>query len=364
MRRLLCIAALAALSSTGCTEKQEKRPARQEPPQPTAAPLVWTELPELPNPLGFGGPFAGTSHGALIVAGGAHFPTSLFEGGEKVWVDTVFVLEPNEPAWLAGLTLPRPLAYGASISTRDGFHLLGGCDAERCYAECMRLTWVNGKIETAPLPPLPKPCAMASAALVGQTIYVAGGQDVVKPSAALKSFWALDLSAAEPAWETLKPCPGPARLLPVAAGLGNSFYLFSGAELVADREGNVHRRYLTDAWRYDRVTGWIRLAEMPRAAVAAPSPAMPFAGDTVLVFGGDDGQYADRVQELKDQHPGFPRTILAYDTVGDRWTEPGKAPVSHVTTPLVYWQGMHIIPSGEIRPGVRSPKVYGVRPAR
>jgi N-acetylneuraminic acid mutarotase len=276
----------------------------------------------------------------------------------------MFVLEPGEPAWHTGFALPRPLAYGASVSTRDGFHLLGGCDAERCYAECLRLTWSSGKVGAAPLPPLPKPCAMTSAALVGETIYVAGGQDSVKPSSALKNLWALDLSAQKPAWQELPPCPGPARILPVAAGLGRSLYLFSGAELVVQQDGTVGRRYLTDAWRYDPVTGWVELAAMPRAAAAAPSPAMALGGDTLLILGGDDGEYADRVMELEEQHPGFPRTILAYETEADAWREMGTAPVSRVTAPLVYWQGLHVIPSGETRPGIRSPRVDGVRPAR
>ena len=362
-RALLAIASVLAVCLAGCTEEQE--PTRQPVAPPEAAQaLTWKELPELPNPLGFGGPFTGTSHGALIVAGGAHFPVSLFEGGKKVWVDSVFVLEPGEPAWLTGFTLDRPLAYGASISTRDGFYLLGGCDAEHYYADCVRLTWVKGKIDKAPVPALPRPCGMTSAALVGTTIYVAGGQDSPKATAAMKNFWALDLSADQPAWQELKPWPGPARILPIAAAREGNFYLFSGAELHADAKGNAKRTYLKDAYRYSRMTGWTKLADLPRPAVAAPTPAMPFGTSQILVFSGDDGANADKVMELKDQHPGFPRTILAYDTEDDRWTELGKAPVSHVTTPLVYWQGMHVIPSGETRPGVRSPRVYGARPAR
>ena len=52
----------------------------------------------------------------------------------------------------------------------------------------------------------------------------------------------------------------------------------------------------------------------------------------------------------------------AYNVEADAWSLLGSTPAPHVTTPLVYWQGMHVVPSGEIRPGVRSPKVYGVRP--
>ncbi len=358
-------ACLLALCLAGCTKQEaEKRPRlaeRHAGKEPGGA-LSWKELPALPEPLGFGGAFAGTSHGALIVAGGAHFPVSLFEGGAKVWADGIFVLEPGEPAWHTGFKLPRPLAYGASISTKDGSYLLGGCDAERCYAECLLLTWLKGKVRTTALPPLPRPCAMMSAALVGETIFVAGGQESTKPAAALKNLWALGLADESAAWLELEPCPGPARILPVAAARGRSFYLFSGAEFVIGDDGKTGRRYLTDAWRYDRGVGWTKLAEMPRAAVAAPSPAMGLGTDLILLFGGDDGSNADEVMELKDEHPGFPKSILAYNVEADAWSLLGSTPAPHVTTPLVYWQGMHVVPSGEIRPGVRSPKVYGVRP--
>src|SRR4051794_9202194 len=35
---------------------------------------VWTQLPSLPDPEGFASAFAGVSHDALLVAGGANFP--------------------------------------------------------------------------------------------------------------------------------------------------------------------------------------------------------------------------------------------------------------------------------------------------
>ena len=35
--------------------------------------ITWELLPELPNPQGLGGAFAGVSNGALIVAGGSNF---------------------------------------------------------------------------------------------------------------------------------------------------------------------------------------------------------------------------------------------------------------------------------------------------
>ena len=60
----------------------------------------WTRLPSLPDKEGFAGSFAGVSNGALIVAGGANFPDKKpWEGGGKVWYDTVFVLQRPDGEW-------------------------------------------------------------------------------------------------------------------------------------------------------------------------------------------------------------------------------------------------------------------------
>src|SRR5205807_99872 len=83
--------------------------------------LEWRELPPLPDPIGFAGTFAGVSSGALLVGGGANFPDAMpWEGGKKVWYDSVYVLPKPAGQWIAGFKLPRALAYGISVSTKDG----------------------------------------------------------------------------------------------------------------------------------------------------------------------------------------------------------------------------------------------------
>jgi SSS family transporter len=61
------------------------------------------------------------------------------------------------------------------------------------------------------------------------------------------------------------------------------------------------------------------------------------------------------------EHPGFPASILSYNIVTDQWTEVGRLPLAGtfapVTTPVVFWDDKVIIPTGEIKPGVRSPQV-------
>lgn len=325
----------------------------------------WKPLPDLPEPIGVAGPFAGISNDALIVAGGAHFPVPLFEGGTKVWVDDIYVLEkeaPEQYSWLTGYKLDKPLAYGSSVSTAQGVICIGGSDANEFYADVFSLTWADGKIEPNSLPALPKPCAFNSAAKVGDIIYVAGGQGSPSATVAMKNFWSLDLSDPNANWEQLEPWPGPGRILPVAGTIDGCFYLFGGCELSPGEDGKAKRRYLTDAYRFDPKKGWSEIADLPTAVTAAPSPAVAYGPSHLLVFGGDDGANADRVWELKDKHPGFSRDILAYHTITDTWAKMGRLPAGHVTTAAVQWSDSVVMPSGEIRPGTRTPKVFKGKP--
>ncbi|HEY6403275.1 MAG TPA: sulfatase-like hydrolase/transferase [Blastocatellia bacterium] len=313
-------------------------------------------LPELPQASS--GQMAGVSNETLLVIGGSYFKTSIFEGGQKLWLDTILALEPNGDAWKLAGKMEHPLAYGAAVSVDDGVIIVGGSDGTRHYADVWRLRWKDGRLEKAALPALPQPLANMGAAVIGRTIFVVGGQSEPASTAAMKTIFALDLGEPEPKWKTIDPIPGPARILPVVAAQGGALFVVSGAELLAGDDGKVSRRYLNDGWRYLLAAsneGWRRIADVSRPIVAAP--AIDDGSTRIMVFGGDDGANAHRVFELKDNHPGFSRDILAYDTATDKWSKAGELPVSLVTTSAVKLRGAVVIPGGEDRPGHRSARV-------
>ena len=319
--------------------------------------LRWERLPDLPNRAGLASPYAGVSNGTLLVGGGANFPEAPpWAGGKKRWYDAVYALSEPRGEWKEVGKLPRPMAYGVSVTARGGVVCAGGSDLERHYRDVFVLRLSGGKLETKMLPPLPGPMANGCGALVGQVLYVAGGIEAPNSTNALRTFWALDLATAAPAWRVLEPWPGPGRMLAVAAAQGGAFYLISGTSLSGDAEGKPARRYLTDAYRYRPGSGWRRLGDLPRPAVAAPSPAPVLQGTQILVLSGDDGTKVN-FQPL-DQHPGFARDVLAYDAFKDGWRRVGEVPCTQVTVPTVAWRGRHVIPNGEIRPGVRTPEVW------
>jgi len=369
--------------------------------------LHWSALPPLPpapgqaRQIGLAGPFVGVHNDVPIVAGGANFPDALpWRGGKKVWWPDAFALvrgPDGKRSWRtdAGWRLPRALAYGAAVSTADGVVCIGGCDANRCYADAFRLSWNGRGLTATDLPPLPRPLAFLGAARIGNVVYVAGGQETTDDARATGRFYALDLArvgdANAAAWEELPPLPGPPRVLPVVAaqndGETSCVYVFSGR--------NVHpggpTELLTDAYRYDPTARrWHRLADVapagepPRCVMGAPVVAS--GAHHVLVFGGADGKLFAKLEALGkalaaatdeaekarltaekngilDNHPGFSRDVLAYHTVTDTWTRAGEMPPgSPVTTIAAPWGEGFVVPTGEVRPGVRSAAVWRVAP--
>jgi SSS family transporter len=90
--------------------------------------------------------------------------------------------------------------------------------------------------------------------------------------------------------------------------------------------------------------------------------AMSYRQSHIFVLGGADGSLWGQANTLKDDHPGFPKEALVYHTITDAWTSAGEIPRNHVTTVPVMWDDAIIIASGEVRPRVRSPKVWKVTP--
>jgi N-acetylneuraminate epimerase len=321
--------------------------------------LKWRELSALPDKEGFAGPFAGTHRDLLIVAGGANFPDLMpWEGGTKVWYDRVFMLDSFDGTWKEVGKLPRPLGYGVSISTEEGIVCIGGSDANQHYRECFRLQIQAGKVNTVSLPSLPQPCAHLCGALLEKTIYVAGGLESPTATSTLKTFWSLDLTNPNATWQMEEPWPGPARMLATAAVHDKSFFLCSGTDLMAGTDGKPVRKYLRDAYRFQPGQGWKKIVELPRPAVASPTPAFLLGKSSFLIISGDDGTLVDF--KPPEKHPGFPKSILAYDTMADTWRNIGDVPIGQVTTTMVDWRDCLIIPSGEVRPGKRTASVWSL----
>ncbi|WP_339742587.1 sodium/solute symporter [uncultured Rubinisphaera sp.] len=327
--------------------------------------LDWQTLPDLPNESGVAGPYVGVHNDALIVAGGANFPAPVWDNS-KVWHDRIYVLTRtgSDYEWKDGGTLPRPIAYGAAVSTSEGIVCIGGNDSTATYADVFLLSWNpdTQKISRVDYPELPEPCAGGQAALQGNTIYLAGGQNSQK--SAMKNFWTLDLTKKNDPeafhWNQLDEFPGSPRAYNMTVqqhnGYDDCIYVISGR----NQQGET-TEFLKDVWEYTPRTGkWRRRADAPRSVMAGTG--IGYGQSHLFILGGDDGENFFKADELRDYHPGFQREALSYHTITNTWNSAGRTPMNQVTTIPVMWDNRIVIASGEVRPRVRTSKIWSIAP--
>ncbi|MEN6384201.1 MAG: sodium/solute symporter [Phycisphaerales bacterium] len=325
----------------------------------------WQNLPPIPDAEGFAGAIVGVcNNNALIIAGGSNFPEAKpWDGGKKVFYNNIFALtkSENQYKWNNLGTLKNNIAYSASVSTDWGVVSIGGGDGQNCFSDCLLLTYSDGKVEQKQLPALPNPSWFGLATIADGVIYYAGGQNSPDGNSTseflsfdLKSF----MAGAKVDWQQMPALPGQSRVLAVMAaqtdGFGKNIYVISGRNLKKAEDGNLTPTFLKDGYRFDlRTKTWSQIADAPVSVCAAPSIAS--GQSNIIVFGGDSGSLSG--QTLKENHPGFSKDILTYNTITNTWFKTGTLPVSQVTTSAVMFDGSMVIPCGEIKPGIRTPVI-------
>ncbi len=384
--------------------------------------LDYQSLPDLPDPIGVAGPLVGVSNDVLIVAGGANFaPPEAPELWDlpKKYLDQVWVLERDADtdsfSWRddrEAFRLTQPVAYSAVVSTRDGVLCMGGEDSEGPVNRTFLLKYAaegpgdaRQLIENdAVVPDLPMACTGGSAAVVGGYVYLVAGQvvDEAGNRAASRMVWrwkldrldqpvdpASDSAAAVETdrWEQVVAWPetGPRRMFPLVAAQHDGFtqrlFVFGGRRfLTGQPPTDASLVFSKDGWsfdptnyqpeKFDAVSGnydgpspWKAIADAPVPLAAGTSIACGPAHVLVLGYATGDvlKQQLDSGVAMKDfAHPGFPKQAYAYHTITDTWTEFGAIPVNSVTTPAVSWEDEIFLVSGEIRPRVRTNRVWRI----
>jgi N-acetylneuraminic acid mutarotase len=108
---------------------------------------IAAQIPPLPDVNGVAGAFAGVSGETLLVAGGANFPAGKpWEGGKKVWHDAVWACSRGAKEWTTVSCLAQPLAYGVSLTTRDGVMCIGGENSGGVAADVFLMQWKDNKL--------------------------------------------------------------------------------------------------------------------------------------------------------------------------------------------------------------------------
>lgn len=347
--------------------------------------IRWSAPAQLPLPAGasaqpgLAGAAAGVHQQVLLIAGGANFPGGMpWEGGKKQYYGNVYTLHKNMQWAAAPAKLPFAFAYAASVGTPDGLLCIGGEDEHGARSSVFLLQWdaAAKKVRVKNMPPLPEPLTNTSAAIDGNTVYVAGGENA---SATTHAFYSLDLTPGSK-WQPLPPLPqAVSHAVTVAQSNGSHtcIYVAGGRTKNASGISTLHNT----AWQYDPgLREWKKLQNIPSPAISAGS-GIASGATYILLFGGDKGDVFTQIESynariaqagtedekqplraaklaLLTGHEGFSKDVLLYNTVTDTWTRIGEIPfATPVTTTAVKWGDDIIIPSGEIKPGVRTPQI-------
>ena len=346
--------------------------------------LYYNKIGTTPDSLGVAGPFAGLTGrdgNILMIAGGANFPEPFWESG-KDYHKEIYLGQLDDQGgikWLdSEFELPCEVAYGASVTVDQGVVCIGGNGPDMVYDKVFIISYDEIKEDLIyyELPSLPSPSTNGGAALVGDYIYYSCGQTGTGLETATNSFWRLNISQLEEflsdpgspypgEWEIMAPLPGPARAFQTVAAQHNGhsrcLYIIGGRRLKDDYSGDEPFQFLKDIWEFDPMNPanpWSRKADAPVNIMAAPGS--PYGQSHIFILGGADGSLIYKADSLKNDHPGFPKIAWAYHTITGTWVDLGDIPSNQVTTTALLWNKKIIIPSGEIRPRVRSSSIWEI----
>ena len=318
--------------------------------------------------LGVSACYAGQIGDYLVVAGGCNFPEA---GKPKKYYAGVYAARMDRATlqWRLVGFLPEAAAYGATVTCGDSLLFLGGNNTDHALAAVysVRLNSVGTDVLINRLADLPATADNMAVALVGNDIFVVGGNQNGKPSADVLRY---KLGASTVSSADLR-IPGAPRVQPVAAAYNDKLYVWGG--FYADGEqSKVH----TDGYVYDvNAKEWGALS----APCSANGEEMTLSGgiawadgDHLYATGGVNrtifldaisGRYEcvkkdDYLKQPIDWYK-FSGNLYVFDAVAGQWLTTtfvnqalARAGAQAVPTPLgVYYIG------GELKPALRTPQI-------
>lgn len=367
--------------------------------------LDFQELPSLPDEIGVAGPIVGVHNDAMIVACGANFAKAddpdLWDVDKK-YHSKIWVMQrgksdaPSSYQWCKTpqVDLSEAVAYPAVVSCKYGVLVMGG-ENPNPTRRAFLLTW-DPKTERVTedddaIPDLPVACTGGGAAIIGNFVYMVAGQTVDADGNrnASRTVWRLSLdvfseqskkqnNGAE-MWEEVASWPdaGPPRMFPLVCaqhdGYRQRLFVIGGRHFPegTDKADENNLRFLNDGWSFDPVAhkagrkAWKQIKNSPVPMSAGTAIAVGQAHIVVPAYA--DGsvlkkQLESGIAMREFEHPGFPKTAYKYHTITDTWDEYATIPANQVTTPAVRWGKAIFLVSGEVRPRVRSTKVWMILP--
>ena len=304
-------------------------------------------IPDAAYAKGVSAPFCGMLGQVLVVAGGANFPDkSLLEGGAKrVYAD---IWAYAEGAWTHAGNLPDSVAYGATFPLADALILAGGNVCGTTSDRVYELRLQEGHAELKVLPPLPVPMEQCGWAQEGEKLYLVGQEGVFA------------CTAGEYRWERLAAPPMPL-VQPVAYAKEGRLFVWGGFH--PETLEVLDQGYCLSDGR------WTEAPPIPDGGtfVGATGAVLP-DGRLAVVGGVNRSIFAkalhngpdDRIPYLS-QEPAwyrFRQEVFVFD--GKAWSQVFSAPECALAGPGVAAaaDGTLYVAGGELKPGVRSPRIF------
>lgn len=326
--------------------------------------------------MGVAGPVAGIIGNRLVIAGGANFPDKMpWEGGTKEHSRQVYIyaIGENGIRLVHQQQLETAVSYPGNCSAEGALYVAGGENSHGPVSSVMRIILENDSLITESLPPLPVPLTNGSLVYASGKLYFAGGENAELVS---DKIYVYDLSGEVAGWKEAYRLPYPVSNAVVVSDGKNKIYLAGGRK----RNENAVSTFYNRVLEVDLISAGIRqIATLPEAS-AAGTGILDREGN-ILLFGGDTGETFHQVEalniqigqttdpkrrkELNEQkartqssHPGFSKTCRKYDLKKEEWVRmPPLSGDSPVTTTALTYRDLIIIPSGEIRAGVRTDQI-------
>ena len=318
---------------------------------------------------GTAGAFIGRVGEAVVVAGGSDFEDARpWEGGSKSYYDRIWaVTEVGDSLScreVKDVRLPQPLGNGCVAGDGRTMYCIGGLNANGRYSDIFTISGSPSDLRVKPFCALPEGFVPNAAEYHKGYIYIIGTKDGAN--------CLLRLNVGSRQFKELAPCPGR------TVAEGSCFvYQHNGKEealyLIGGRNAGPDGIFIeSNVWEYlpthDTWNMKAPFKDGGRPLSLMYSAAVRYGSAHILVFGGDDGVefcLRDSIartdsdpESLKAAfigHKGFSDKIFAYHAITDTWiTLDSLGFTLPVVTTAVDLNGKIILPSGEIRPGVRS----------
>jgi N-acetylneuraminic acid mutarotase len=354
--------------------------------------IEWKTIAELPSfnnqskSIGVAGPIVGVINNKLIVAGGANFPEKMpWQGGKKAYYNNIAIFQKEkEQVFQEAIqaSLAGNIAYAANCLTPFGVVYAGGENELGLSDKVYLLQWdeASSTMLQTKLPDLPIKTTNGSLVCIDKIIYFLGGETLANTT---NQFFSLNLIKINEGWTTLPVIPKPLSNIVVVAQYLNGqkqIYLMGGRA----KQKNGISDFSSDVYSFDiYLKRWDKKKSLPYPISAGTGAVV--SEKYILLFGGDRGEQFNKVErtistinlekdelrkenlitiknKLLESHPGFSNEILLYNTQKNIWVSNGFIPFNtSVTTNVVQWGDEIIIPSGEIKAGVRTPRIISAK---